>query len=135
MTDTAAGSEVLAIEYRTVGGLKPDPRNARTHPRRQLEQIKASIQEFGFTNPILIDEQGVIIAGHGRVGEDEDEDADLEDRLYAARRRRRRMRRGWPSKHHRAPKPRKAAHSEGLEAENDSEIADVTVPGAFISRT
>ena len=45
MTDTAAGSEALAIEYRTVGGLKPDPRNARTHPRRQLEQIKASIQE------------------------------------------------------------------------------------------
>ena len=134
MTDTAAGSEALAIEYRTVGGLKPDPRNARTHPRRQLEQIKASIQEFGFTNPILIDEQGVIIAGHGRVGEDEDEDADLEDRctphddagvVCCC----------WPSKHHRAPKPSKAAHSEGLEAENDSEIADVTVPGAFISRT
>ena len=80
MTDTAVGSEALAIEYRTVGGLKPDPRNARTHPRRQLGQIKASIQEFGFTNPILIDEQGVFIAGHGRVGEDEDEDADLEDR-------------------------------------------------------
>ena len=67
MTDTAAGSEALAVEYRTVGSLKPDPRNARTHPKRQLEQIKASIKEFGFTNPILIDEQGVIIAGHGRL--------------------------------------------------------------------
>ena len=67
MTDTAAGSDALAVEYRTVGSLKPDPRNARTHPKRQLEQIKASIKEFGFTNPILIDEQGVIIAGHGRL--------------------------------------------------------------------
>ena len=67
MTDTAAGSEALAVEYRSVGSLKPDPRNARTHPKRQLEQIKASIKEFGFTNPILIDEQGVIIAGHGRL--------------------------------------------------------------------
>ncbi len=67
MTDTAAGSEALAVEYRTVGSLKPDPRNARTHPKRQLEQIKASIKEFGFTNPILIDEQGAIIAGHGRL--------------------------------------------------------------------
>ena len=67
MTDTAAGSDALAVEYRTVGSLKPDPRNARTHPKRQLEQIKASIKEFGFTNPILIDEQGAIIAGHGRL--------------------------------------------------------------------
>ena len=37
MTGTAAGSEALAVEYRTVGSLKPDPRNARTHPKRQLE--------------------------------------------------------------------------------------------------
>ena len=67
MTDSAASSDALAVEYRTVGSLKPDPRNARTHPKRQLEQIKASIKEFGFTNPVLIDEQGVIIAGHGRL--------------------------------------------------------------------
>ena len=67
MTDTAAGSDALAVEYRTVGSLKPDPRNARTHPKRQLEQITASIKEFGFVNPILIDEQGTIIAGHGRL--------------------------------------------------------------------
>ena len=67
MTDSAAGAEALAVEYRTVGSLKPDPRNARTHPKRQLEQIKASIKEFGFTNPILIDEQSAIIAGHGRL--------------------------------------------------------------------
>ena len=47
--------------------LKPNPRNARTHPRRQIRQIKSSIKRFGFTNPILIDENNVIIAGHGRV--------------------------------------------------------------------
>ena len=67
MTNAAASSNALAVEYRTVGSLKPDPRNARTHPKRQLEQIKASIEEFGFINPILIDEQSVIIAGHGRL--------------------------------------------------------------------
>src|SRR5690606_11130852 len=45
----------------------PDPRNARTHPKRQIEQIIASIRAFGFTNPILADEQGRLIAGHGRL--------------------------------------------------------------------
>jgi DNA modification methylase len=44
-----------------------DPRNARTHPKRQIEQIKASIDAFGFTNPILSDPEGHVIAGHGRL--------------------------------------------------------------------
>ena len=57
----------LAVTYRSVGSLFPDPRNARTHPKRQLDQIAASIREFGFTNPILIDPEGSIIAGHGRL--------------------------------------------------------------------
>ena len=47
--------------------LVPDPRNARTHPKRQVEQIAASIRAFGFANPILIDAEGRIIAGHGRL--------------------------------------------------------------------
>lgn len=47
--------------------LVPYERNARTHSPEQVEQIAASIQEFGFTNPILIDEQSRIIAGHGRL--------------------------------------------------------------------
>ncbi len=42
-------------------------RNARTHPKRQIEQLCASIQSFGFTNPVLVDEAGVLIAGHGRL--------------------------------------------------------------------
>jgi ParB-like chromosome segregation protein Spo0J len=45
----------------------PDPRNARTHPKRQIEQLKKSIEAFGFTNPILADPEGHIIAGHGRL--------------------------------------------------------------------
>jgi ParB-like chromosome segregation protein Spo0J len=53
--------------YRAANSLKPDPRNARTHPKRQIEQLVQSIREFGFTNPILIDECDVLIAGHGRL--------------------------------------------------------------------
>src|SRR6266481_827007 len=57
----------LAVIYRPLSDLVPDPRNARTHPKRQIEQIKASIAAFGFTNPILADPEGHIIAGHGRL--------------------------------------------------------------------
>src|SRR5215210_9589335 len=57
----------LAVTYRATASLKPDPRNARTHSKRQVEQIIASIREFGFTNPILRDSEGVLIAGHGRL--------------------------------------------------------------------
>ena len=41
---------------RPIGDLKSNPRNARTHSKRQIRQIAASIEEFGFTNPILIDD-------------------------------------------------------------------------------
>ncbi len=47
--------------------LKPSNHNARTHSRKQIRQIGESIQTFGFTNPILIDEGNVLIAGHGRL--------------------------------------------------------------------
>ncbi len=57
----------LVVVYRSVGSLAPAPGNARTHPKRQLEQIRASILAFGFTNPILTDADGSIIAGHGRL--------------------------------------------------------------------
>lgn len=57
----------LKVTYRDLQSLVPDPRNARTHPKRQIEQIVASIRAFGFTNPILADPEGVIIAGHGRL--------------------------------------------------------------------
>ncbi len=50
-----------------VADLVPYARNSRTHDDAQVAQIAASIREFGFTNPVLIDAQGGIIAGHGRV--------------------------------------------------------------------
>jgi ParB-like chromosome segregation protein Spo0J len=55
------------IERWPVEKLIPYARNARTHSDAQVAQIAASIREFGFTNPVLIDGGGNIIAGHGRV--------------------------------------------------------------------
>lgn len=52
---------------REIGSLRPYARNARTHSRKQLKQIATSIERFGFTNPVLISDDGEIIAGHGRV--------------------------------------------------------------------
>src|ERR1043165_7394931 len=55
------------IERRPIGKLIPSARNARTHSPEQVEQIAASIREWGWTMPVLIDEVGGILAGHGRV--------------------------------------------------------------------
>lgn len=55
------------LSYRPIGQLKPYDRNARTHSRSQIKQIANSIERFGFTNPILVDDDDRILAGHGRV--------------------------------------------------------------------
>lgn len=57
----------LAVEMIGIDRLVPYARNSRTHSDEQVAQIAASIREFGFTNPVLIDGDGGIIAGHGRV--------------------------------------------------------------------
>lgn len=57
----------LKIEYLPVADLVPYAKNARMHSGNQLDQIVASISEFGFTNPVLIDENNILIAGHGRT--------------------------------------------------------------------
>lgn len=57
----------LTVVTMPVTRLTPDPRNARTHPKRQIAQIVQSIRAFGFTNPILTDDHGNLIAGHGRL--------------------------------------------------------------------
>ena len=57
----------LEVNQLSVDSLRPYSRNARTHSQKQIAQIAASIRTFGFNNPVLIDEDGVIIAGHGRV--------------------------------------------------------------------
>src|SRR5882762_4494282 len=63
----ARAREDMAIEWREISTLIPYARNARTHSDAQIAEIAGSIREFGFTNPVLIDTKGGIIAGHGRV--------------------------------------------------------------------
>jgi DNA modification methylase len=60
-------SAALELRYLPVDKVKPSPHNARTHSKRQIRQIFNSLQEFGWTNPILIDRDGNVIAGHGRL--------------------------------------------------------------------
>ncbi len=55
------------IEMIPLSQLKPHPRNARTHSRKQIRQLAESIKRYGFNNPILVDDRNRIIAGHGRV--------------------------------------------------------------------
>ena len=57
----------LSIEYFATKALKPYARNGRTHSAHQIRQIAESIKTFGFNNPVLIDSNNTIIAGHGRV--------------------------------------------------------------------
>ena len=57
----------LQIAWRPLGELIPYARNPRTHSDAQVAQIAASIREFGWTNPVLVDGESGIIAGHGRV--------------------------------------------------------------------
>jgi ParB family transcriptional regulator, chromosome partitioning protein len=58
---------MLTVTYRKTDDLIPYVSNSRTHSEAQVAQIAASVREFGFTNPILIDEEGGVIAGHGRI--------------------------------------------------------------------
>jgi ParB-like chromosome segregation protein Spo0J len=55
------------IELWPIDRLRPYERNPRTHSEAQVDQIAASIVEFGWTNPVLVDERGGILAGHGRL--------------------------------------------------------------------
>jgi DNA modification methylase len=63
----AARTGRIGLEHWAVGRLVPSPRNARTHSDAQVAEIAGSIRTFGFTNPILADEDGDVIAGHGRL--------------------------------------------------------------------
>lgn len=60
-------SEAISIRYVSVADLIPYAANSRTHSDTQVTQIAASIREFGFTNPILVNGEKTIIAGHGRL--------------------------------------------------------------------
>ena len=64
-TQTLLGQ--LSITYLPIGALVANHRNSRTHSKQQIRQIAASIEMFGFTNPVLINIDNTVIAGHGRV--------------------------------------------------------------------
>ena len=66
-TNVPARLNDLLVQYRSPSALGPYERNPRTHSKRQIRQIKRSIESFGFVNPVLIDANDRIIAGHGRV--------------------------------------------------------------------
>ncbi|MCO6052356.1 ParB/Srx family N-terminal domain-containing protein, partial [Mesorhizobium sp. RP14(2022)] len=66
-TERKLAKRTLAITYRPLVSLIPYARNARTHSDAQVAEIAASIREFGWTNPVLVDGDNGIIAGHGRV--------------------------------------------------------------------
>lgn len=56
----------MNIEQVAIADVKPNPRNSRTHTDVQIDQIAASLKEFGWTNPILVDDDMTIVAGHAR---------------------------------------------------------------------
>jgi hypothetical protein len=62
-----AVKNALSVDYVPIDQLKPDPKNARVHSKKQIRQIAKSIESFGFNVPILIDSNFEVIAGHGRV--------------------------------------------------------------------
>ena len=55
------------FEWAPIASIRTNPKNARTHSRKQLCQIAASIREFGFLNPLIVDDHNMILAGHGRL--------------------------------------------------------------------
>ena len=65
--DTAHLASPLTVHFRSIDSLNPNVRNARLHSKRQIRQIADSIRTFGFLSPILIDETGTVLAGHGRL--------------------------------------------------------------------
>jgi len=63
----ASLGRTLTVEYRKISSLRPDPRNPRSHSKKQVRQIARSIESFGFNVPVLVDGEGRVIAGHGRL--------------------------------------------------------------------
>jgi ParB-like chromosome segregation protein Spo0J len=63
--DLSAGAP--RIEWVAIETVHPNPKNARTHSRNQRRRIAASIRKFGFINPVIVDENRIVLAGHGRL--------------------------------------------------------------------
>ena len=71
----------LAIEQTPIHALKPHDRNARTHSNRQIRKIADSIQRFGFCNPVIIDDDQKILAGHDCVSSREQRSQNYQGRV------------------------------------------------------
>ena len=64
---TNAGLVEIQIQYRAIADFKLDARNPRQHSQRQVKQLADSIQEFAFVMPVVTDDKGQVVIGHGRV--------------------------------------------------------------------
>lgn len=62
-----AKEQELNIVYKPIKELKPYKKNAKKHPKEQVERIANSIKEFGFTQPVIIDKNNCVVARHGRI--------------------------------------------------------------------
>ena len=65
--EPASSAHIRPVSAVAVAHIKPHPHNPRTHSRKQIRQIADSIQAVGFASPVLIDEDGTLLAGHGRL--------------------------------------------------------------------
>jgi ParB-like chromosome segregation protein Spo0J len=60
-------ADLPRVEWAPIANVRPNPKNARTHSKKQIRQIAASVRKFGFLNPLIVDDENVILAGHGRL--------------------------------------------------------------------
>jgi hypothetical protein len=60
-------AELPRMEWAPIADIRPNPKNARTHSKKQIRQIAASIRKLGFLNPLIVDDENMILAGHGRL--------------------------------------------------------------------
>lgn len=57
----------MDIQWRDIGNIKPYERNAKKHPEEQVQHIANSLQRFGWKQPLVVDKDGVVVVGHGRL--------------------------------------------------------------------
>ena len=67
MTEPANTARTLAVDYRSIDALIPYEGNARKHPQAQIRKLQKSLRTFGWTNPLLVDDSGNLVCGHGRL--------------------------------------------------------------------
>jgi DNA modification methylase len=67
LVDVQLGSLKLPVNYLPITSLVPNPRNARTHSKKQINKVAASLRKFGFVSPAIIDEKNIILVGHCRI--------------------------------------------------------------------